>query len=51
MYWAQDLCQHVPIAVDLVRRNLAEYTKSSLAVEPLTERAQIRLGRKPYPGQ
>ncbi len=34
---------------DLVRSNLAEHTDQSLAANPLTERAEILLGLRPYP--
>lgn len=33
----------------LVRRNLAEYTDSACAAKPLTERAEMLLGLRPYP--
>ena len=34
---------------DLVSQNLAEYTDKELAAKPLTERAEILLGLRPYP--
>lgn len=34
----------------LVESNLAEYTDRKLAAKPLTERAEILLGLRPYPG-
>jgi len=34
---------------DLVSQNLAEYTDEELAAKPLTERAEILLGLRPYP--
>jgi len=33
----------------LVTNNLAEHTDSELAAKPLTERAEILLGLRPYP--
>jgi UMP-CMP kinase len=33
----------------LVRHHLADYTESDLAAQPLTERAEILLGLRPYP--
>ena len=34
----------------LVVRHLAEFTESGLAANPLTERAEVLLGLRPYPG-
>jgi UMP-CMP kinase len=33
----------------LVRHHLADYTDSELAAQPLTERAEVLLGLRPYP--
>ncbi|HUG11557.1 MAG TPA: nucleoside monophosphate kinase [Opitutaceae bacterium] len=44
-----DTSQDRPAVYALVRDSLAEYTDQSLAARPLTERAEILLGLRPYP--
>ncbi|MFT5108499.1 MAG: UMP-CMP kinase [Pseudoalteromonas tetraodonis] len=52
---SQNKCIEVDTSQDrqavykLVENNLAEYTDQKLAAEPLSERAEILLGLKPYP--
>jgi len=52
---SKDLCIEIDTSQDrqavysLVRSKLAEHTDTSLAARPLTERAEILLGLKPYP--
>ncbi|MDF1860490.1 MAG: nucleoside monophosphate kinase [Verrucomicrobiales bacterium] len=44
-----DTSQDRQTVYDLVARNLAEFTDDELAARPLTERAEILLGLRPYP--
>lgn len=44
-----DTSQDRQAVYDLVVSNLAEYTDSTFAAQPLTERAEILLGLRPYP--
>jgi UMP-CMP kinase len=44
-----DTSQDRQAVYDLVSQNLAEYTEEELAAKPLTERAEILLGLRPYP--
>lgn len=44
-----DTSQDRQAVYDLVVSNLAEYTDSTFAAKPLTERAEILLGLRPYP--
>jgi adenylate kinase family enzyme len=46
-----DTSQDRQAVFQLVGVNLAEYTDASLANQPLTERAEILLGLKPYPAK
>ena len=46
-----DTSQGREVVYDLVRKNLAEYTDNEFAEKPLTERAEILLGLRPYPKQ
>ncbi|MFP6764004.1 MAG: nucleoside monophosphate kinase [Planctomycetaceae bacterium] len=46
-----DTSQDRQAVYELVVTNLAEYTDRELAARPLSERAEILLGLKPYPGQ
>lgn len=52
---SQNKCVEVDTSQDrqtvyaLVRHHLADYTDSELAAQPLTERAEILLGLRPYP--
>lgn len=44
-----DTSQNRPAVYALVRDSLAEFTDKNLAARPLTERAEILLGLRPYP--
>ncbi len=44
-----DASQDRTTVYDLVKENLAEHTDAGLAAQPLTERAEILLGLRPYP--
>jgi adenylate kinase family enzyme len=44
-----DTSQDRQAVYDLVSQNLAEYTGEEFAAKPLTERAEILLGLRPYP--
>lgn len=44
-----DTSQDRQTVYDLVLKQLAEYTDKNLAAKPLTERAEILLGLRPYP--
>ena len=44
-----DASQDRTTVYDLVKENLAEHTDAALAAQPLTERAEILLGLRPYP--
>lgn len=44
-----DTSQDRQTVYDIVRSNLAEYTDEELAAKPLTERAEMLLGLRPYP--
>jgi adenylate kinase family enzyme len=54
---SKELCVEVDTGQDRqsvygrVESNLAEYTDEKLAAKPLTERAEMLLGLRPYPGQ
>jgi UMP-CMP kinase len=54
---SKDRCVEVDTSQDrqavyaLVISNLAEYTDRELAAKPLTERAEMLLGLRPYPRQ
>ena len=54
---SKELCVEVDTGQDRqsvyasVESNLAEYTDKKLAAKPLTERAEMLLGLRPYPGQ
>jgi len=54
---SEELCVEVDTGQDRqsvyarVESNLAEYTDKNLAAKPLTERAEMLLGLRPYPGQ
>ena len=55
LFRSQGKCIEVDTSQDreavyaLVRDSLAEFTDDEIASKPLTERAEILLGRKPYP--
>lgn len=44
-----DTSQDRQTVYEIVRSNLAEYTDKSLAAKPLTERAEMLLGLRPFP--
>jgi adenylate kinase family enzyme len=46
-----DTSQDRQSVYDLVTKNLAEHTDSELAAKPLTERAELLLGLRPYPSK
>ncbi|MDA0284605.1 MAG: nucleoside monophosphate kinase [Planctomycetota bacterium] len=46
-----DTSQDRQAVYDVVASNLAEYTNKDLAARPLTERAEMLLGLRPYPRQ
>ncbi|MBT5705400.1 nucleoside monophosphate kinase [bacterium] len=46
-----DTSQERQCVYDLVTKNLAEHTDSELAAKPLTERAELLLGLRPYPSK
>tara|TARA_R110002072_G_scaffold302710_2_gene487616 strand:- start:123283 stop:124335 length:1053 start_codon:yes stop_codon:yes gene_type:complete len=46
-----DTSQTRQAVYDVVARNLSEYTDKYLAARPLTERAEMLLGLRPYPDQ
>lgn len=55
LFKSKGLCVDIDTSLDrqavyaLVSSNLAEYTEKEYATKPLTERAEILLGLKPYP--
>jgi UMP-CMP kinase len=54
-FMSKDKCLEIDTSLerqavyDLVSQNLAEYTDEELSAKPLTERAEILLGLRPYP--
>ncbi len=57
LFKSKSLCVKIDTSQDrqtvyaLVSSNLAEHTKSDFAAKPLTERAEILLGLRPYPNE